>query len=361
MEYRAITIGELKSFIKSDLYQNSKNIPITQQRALSQIQNPNASNKDIALIIAVKNKNIVGFIGALPEKLSEHPDLKLAWNSCWWIDHANGQETAIPLFLQFLKAWNGHVMFRDLTPKTEAILMRLKQFEKVKKLVGYRYFLKLNSTEILKNKNPNWKYLSTVLKGIDASFNKLLNFKNRAFKKTKSIQAISIKQMDNEAMNLIEKQNHKALFKKDKEHLNWMLQHPWVVKKSLKKPNQFYYFTDTATIFKTTFFKLYNAKKELIAVLYITNHNGLIKLPFVYFKTEELPKVVSFLYAYMFEEKAHSVFIINNDLNQYIQQHKNPFWHQKKQEKDFVIAKKLKAFLPNPFDFQDGEGDFGFT
>lgn len=361
MEYQAITIGELQSFLKSDLYQNSKNIPITQQRAFSQIQNPNASKEDIVLIIAVKNQNIVGFIGALPEKLSDHPNLKLAWNSCWWIDHANGQEAAIPLFLQFLKAWNGHVMFRDLTPKTEAILMRLKQFEKVKKLIGYRYFLRLNSNEILKNRNVKWKYFYFVLKGIDTSFNKLLNLKNHTFKKTKSIQTVSLKQLDDEAMDFIEKQQQKALFKKDKVRLSWMLQYPWIVKKSLKKNNQFYYFTDTATIFKTSFFKLYNTKKELIAVLYITNHNGLIKLPFVYFKTEELPKVVSFLYAYMFEEKAHSVFIINNDLNQYIQQHKNPFWHQKKQEKDFVIAKKLKPFLPNYFDFQDGEGDFGFT
>ncbi len=362
MQFKEIKIADLKEFLNSKLYLHSKNIPITKQRALSQFANPRADKEAIALIIALDNNNqIIGFIGALPEKIP-NISAKLTWNSCWWIDPNNGKQVAIPLFLKFLKSWNNLVMFRDLTDKTEQIIFRLNLFEKVKKLTGYRYFLRLNTAEIFVNKNKNFKYIKPALQFVDFIFNKSISLKNKLFLKPKHtlFTASKIDKIDEESQKFILQNNKNELFKRSKKELNWVLKQPWVCSESYKKPNQFYYFSDVSAIFKNYVYKIYS-KKTLIAILFLTNNNGLVKLPYAYFLNGKESVVLAFLYRFLLEKKATSFFVINPKLQVAIEQNKNPFWYKKTIQKDFVVSKKLATLLPENFTFQDGEGDFVFT
>jgi hypothetical protein len=364
MKYQEVKIYELALFLKSDLYNNSINIPITQQRALSQIKNPRADKNDVALIIAInKDNQIVGFIGALPEKIKDHSTLKLAWNSCWWIDSKKGKKTAIPLFIKFLKSYDYNVMFRDLTPKTEQILMRLNKFEKIKKLNGYRYFLRLNSKDVLIKRSIKWRYFSYLLKGIDFLANSIFSFKNKLFINSNkfSLKAVECNNIDDEANKFILKHQKNELFKRGKIELNWILENPWLIKKSLKKDIQFYHFSDENSNFNNHIFKLYNTKNNIVSVLFFTNNNGLVKLPYIYYEKEYLDKVISFIFKFLLSTKANSVLIFNDTLNRAIHNKSNPFWHSILIKKDFVVSKKLISILPKDFEFQDGEGDFVFT
>ncbi len=363
MRYQEITIKELASFVKSNVYLNSKNIPITQQRALSQIKNPRASKEDVALIIAIDKQNeIVGFIGALPEKIPAKPKLKIAWNSCWWIDRKNGQKAAIPLFLKFLKAYDQNVLFRDLTPKTEEILMRFNKFEKIKKLKGFRYFLFLNSKEIITKRNRIFIIFSPILQVTDKITNTFLFYKNKKHLTKKSdLKAVKINAIDKEAANFIKEHQKKELFKRGEKELNWILKNPWILKKTLKKDVQFYYFSDTSRKFKNDIYKLYNLENNLIAVLFFNNNDGLVKIPFIYFNADYLEEIKNFIFTYLLQEKANSLLIFNPLLNKALQDSNHPFWYIKPLNKDFVVSKKLKPLLPKEYDFQDGEGDFVFA
>ncbi len=363
MELNEIKISELTNFLQSDLYKNSKNIPITQQRALSQIKNPRADKNDTALIIAVNNKNIVGFIGALPEYFPDINNVKLAWNSCWWVDAKTGKQSAIPLFLKFLKSYDNQVMFRDLTDKTEQIINRLNLFEKVKKLNGVRYFLRFNTSEILMRKSDFFKKIKPVLQLQDNLLNLgllskqkiLLRLENNVYTK------IKIDLMDDEAEQFIQKNNKKELFKRSKKELNWILNNPWIVKKSFKKSNQFYYFSDASNSFKNDVFKVYNKDNRLIAVLFFTLRNGLVKLPYAYFNVDDLHIVTQVITDYLQGKKAISFLTFNPQINKKLQQKKHLFWYKKPEIKDFVVSKKIIQYLPENFVFQDGEGDFVFT
>ena len=363
MQLKKIKITELKSLLKSEIYLYSKNIPITKQRVLSQILNPRAKKEDIALVIALdKTNKVIGFIGALPEKIP-NKNIKVAWNSCWWIDSKKGKQIAIPLFLTFLKVYDNNVMFRDLTPKTEQILERLNLFKKVKNLTGYRYFLRINSFDFIRNKNKLFKYCIPILRVGDFMFNAIVSLKNKSFLKlkNKNFTAIKVNKIDDEIEKFVFKNNKNELFKRSKKELNWILDKPWIVSKSHKKTNQFYYFSDTSKLFKNYLYKIYDLQKNLVAVLFLSNNNGLVKLPYVYFSKDKESIVVSFLYQFLLQEKASSFFIINPILNNQIQKKTNPFWYIKKIEKDFVVSKKIADTLPEQFDFQDGEGDFVFT
>jgi len=359
MNFQEIKISELENFINTTLYKNSKNIPITKQRAISQFHNPRADKDDIALIIATdKDKQIIGFIGALPDYIYD-TKTKVYWNSCWWVDSKKGKHTAIPLFLNFLKTCNNKVMFRDMTKKTEQIIDKLNKFSTIKNLDGYRYFLKLNSSEIIPKKIPTLYSIKPFFKLVDFIFNSFLYLKKPP--KKESYQSEKSSSIDEETLNFIQKFNKKELFKREKKELEWILDYPWVLKNSLKNKLQYYYFTDTSNSFNTNLIKVYKNSSELIGVLFLTNNNGLVKIPYVYFKQGNTSYIVQVIYQYLYKQNAISFLTYNKFLNDYIQKNRNPFWYKKKDNRAFVVSKSLVQHINLDFDFQDGEGDFVFT
>ena len=359
MKFQEINIDQLNSFIKSDLYKNSINIPITEQRAISQLNNPRANKNDIALIIAINNKNqIVGFIGTLPDYFYK-TKTKVYWISCWWIDKEKGKQTAIPLFLKLLKACDNKLMFRDMTAKTKQIIERLNQFQKSKNLNGYRYFIRLNSEAVITRKYKASLHIKPVFKLIDSVFNGFLSLKNNSFKE-KNNNTKKVEFIDDETRKFIKALNTNELFKREETELNWIINFPWVLEKSLKKNSQYYYFTDTSKHFKNEILKVYNLDK-LIGIIFFTNNNGLVKIPYIYFENQEIKHITQTIYLYLKETKAISFLTYNNSINTFIQSNKNPFWYKKEDKREFMISKSLTQYTNWEYDFQDGESDFVFT
>ncbi len=359
MRFKEIKVCELTDFINSDLYKNSRNLAITQQRVISQLNNPRANKNHIVLIIAINDfGEIVGFIGSLPDKINKLPNINFSWNSCWWIDQEKGRKSAIPLLLKFLKVWNNNVAFRDMTPVTKKIIERLNKFKTIKKLNGFRYFLRFNTNEIIPKK---FKIL-VIFKPFLLALDFILNFIIRLKPINKSIN-YSVKHIDfidDEAALFIKKLNENELFKRKKDELNWIIKYPWVVKES-KNKNQFYYFSDTSINFKNYLLKVYDNNSNLIGVLFLNNHNGLFKIPYAYFKKENLQTIVQFTYTFLIEKKAISFLTYNDLLNNEFQKNNNPFWYKKQDFKELVIFEEIAKQINWDFMFQDGDGDFVFT
>ncbi len=361
MKFKEIQIKAFLDFIKSDLYQNSTNIPITEQRAISQFYNPRANKEAIALILAIdKTNQIVGFIGALPDYFAKHPSIQIAWNSCWWTDQKKGKQTALPLFLKFLKVWNNKVMFRDMTSKTFQVIKRLNKFEEVKALNGYRYFIRINSAEILPNKHKSFNLIKPLLSFSDMVINSLLTIKNINFKNDDSFIVNEINSFDKESIQFMNKQNTNELFKREETELNWILKQKWITKSSKIKPNQFYYFSDDGK-FSNHLLKIHDHNKNIIALLFLTNNNGLVKVPYAYFDRKNVETVVKAINHFLKKHNAISFLTYNEYLNNYILKNNNPFWYKKQDNKVFFLSKNLVEYTNWEFDFQDGEGDFVFT
>ncbi len=360
MQLREIKISELNEFVHSELYKQSLNIPITKQRVISQIKNPRANKNNIALIIAINKENqIVGFIGALPDSFGKNLEIDFYWNSCWWIDQKKGKKTAIPLLLKFLKVCDNKVMLRDMTDKTRQIISRLNKFETIKDLKGFRYFIKLNSAEILPKRKKIFVIVKPILLLIDYLVNFSLKIKNKSFRKTENIQVKYLNSVDDETEIFLNKLNKKELFKRGKDELNWILNYPWVIQGN-KKNTQFYYFSETAKKFENYLVKIYK-KEQLIGVLLLNNHDGLVKIPYIYFKQKDVNLIVQFIYQFLEEQKAISLLTFNKSINKAIQNNKNPFWKINEHNKEFVVSKSLAKYVESEFNFQDGEGDYVFT
>ena len=87
IEIRLLNKQLLSEFINSREYQKLKHLPISKHRAISHIKNPRANDTDILLLLAFQNKQLVGYLGVLPEQIINNNKVeKWGWLSCLWID-----------------------------------------------------------------------------------------------------------------------------------------------------------------------------------------------------------------------------------------------------------------------------------
>lgn len=352
---------ELQNFLLSEIYRNSKNIPITKYRAISQINNPRADNDDVILIIAIDDLNqIVGFIGALPEKLTDYPNIKLAWNSCWWVDKNSQSNVSMKLLFRFFSVWKSHVMMRDLTEHTKKIILSIKGFSVMKKLEGRKYFLRLN----LSDKVKRFKFL---FRFSDCIFNFYLDIYHQLFsykpidKENYYIEFSNF--LSNEDSEFICKQNSDELFKRNIAELNWILKYPWIIqsKQDDYYKNRYYFSSVKKSFSNKIIYIRKNTTSELVAIIFVKEINGNVEIPYIYFKNENLEIVSQTILNYLIKEKAVSFLTFNNEINAWFARNRKSYLFVKKIEKEFVVNDKLKTYIKENFKFQDGEGDYVFA
>ena len=122
---------DLSSFIQSEEYQKMDNIPISMHRALSHINNPRLDEKDVILLIAYIENKMVGYLGALPDKIFYKTKLeRMAWLSCLWIDgNFRGQKIAFKLVESALKNWENRILITEYTEPAKRLYEKTGQFK----------------------------------------------------------------------------------------------------------------------------------------------------------------------------------------------------------------------------------------
>lgn len=362
MRLNQIPVHELADFIESEEFNKSDIIPISSLRARSQMKNPRAVPDDIALITALNDEGeLVGFIGALPEKLSLHKDIKLAWNSCWYVKDGYGR-FAMPLFYKFVAAYDGHVMMRDMTHHTRELLLKTGKFAIKKELSGVKFFIQSILTNVFLKKYPKLGFLKPVFQFSDFLLNNLI--KLIQFRKSSDLDfnAIFSKTLDEDHRSFINEHNSKNPFNRSADELNFIHKNPWITdqpsSKEIKEQTK-YYFSLLKNEFESTFVQL-QKDNNLIAILYLTIIDGELRLPYIFCDDSQYDNVSLFLKGFIKEKNCHSLLTFNKNLIQSFKQY-NHFILQRSVDKEFVISKKLEPFIPEEFTFQDGEGDFVFV
>ena len=107
MKVKTYTAQELAYFVNSDEYDKLKNVPISKIRAISQVNNPRASEDDILLFVAFDEGRTVGYFGVLPDMIYCKDQVeKIGWGTCFWVDEKyKSQNVAAAIFLKVIREW----------------------------------------------------------------------------------------------------------------------------------------------------------------------------------------------------------------------------------------------------------------
>lgn len=355
MKIIKISKNDLLPFLDSDIYKNSRNIPITKLRAVSQTKNPRATNDDVLLIVAVNNSDqIIGYIGALPEKLPDFPEIKLAWNSCWWVEKGQPSNISFKLLLEFFKSYNNNVMMRDMTETTKKIILSFNKFEVFKELKAKKFFYRLNFAS---------KY-SKIFKPFDFVINFVLstNLKIRFLKKNKKYRIEYLNNFSDDDNDFILKKSKNEAFKRNIIDLNWILDNPWVIPGKEKDIYQEkYYFSSVKNNFSNDVIRIKDSRNKTVAILMLTKTDNNLETPYVYFDPNDIQIVGQTILNHIIKNNIFSYITFNKHLQNWFSKQLLSYFYQKTLNKEFVTNKDLKPYFADGFDFQDGEGDYVFA
>jgi len=348
MEFKTITISELTTFVKSDLYKTTKNCPITIHRAISQSKNPRAEKNDPVLTIAISENNIVGYIGYLPDIIN---DDKVYWNSCWWVDD-NYKTIAISLLLQFIKTAKEKIVLTDLTPHTKQIVSNLPFFSFCEVESGFRAYLKFNTEEVFPQKKPQLKKIKPLLKIGDKVANSLITKKSTP----QNLIIENIDSFSEEDKKFISSKNSSELFKRNTEELEWIYNNPWVKNTEYDYSN--YYFTAALSEFDTQIIRVKN-NDNTIAILYLKNQNKHLTIPFSYIEQNYFEQIAQFIYNYAINNNCITITSFNSELNKCFENN-FLFITTRLINRDFVFHNSIQHLIKKPVILQDGDGDVAF-
>ena len=358
---------ELLEFINSDEFRNLKHIPITPQRAYSQVKNPRAQKDDVLLIIAYNSENeLIGYSGILPDKIFiNHYSRRICWNSCWWVHPEKGKSAAIPLFLKVCKVCKNQLIFADLAPASRKIIEKMEYFTSPAKIEGLRGICRSYLAELLPGKRKYFRYFKFILQMMDATVNLISELKSKsAIRKFKHLntEIEYIDHIDPDTAGFIEKHSQNELLKRSYEELNWILKYKWILNTAHQEDlnSQRYYFSSITKHFSFFAVKIIQ-NNELAAFLLLSERDGHVKIPYLYYPKQNKELVLKFIFGFLFNRKAKSFITFRTDLMDFFQCNNTPFIKKMYIQRYFSISRDFEEVKLNKSLFQDGDGDFVFT
>jgi len=361
VQIREIKVGELLDFIESDEFKNLDIKPITELRAISQYNNPDANLEDFALIYVVENNELLGFAGLLP-KFVNNENTRIFSNSCWWAHPEKGRGIAIPLFYKLIEKANFSLFLSESTTHAKTILEKTGLFGPINQNIGIRGFMRFYLADISLKHFPNNKWLSFPLKLLDFLLNLFLipfrvYFLKKFGKNSFNIEPVS--KINKEIEEFIVLNCSSEFVQKTPASFDWFKNYPWVTEKSKVKTVN-YPFAYQVNKFELNFF-VFKHENEIKAFVAISNRDNLSKIPFVYFNDNDRKEVTHTIMKLIIEKKYDSLVVFHPGIVDFMQQNKMPFYYRKKEIKYSGTTKQIyDIFRQNPT-MQDGDGDVIFT
>lgn len=362
MHFHTVTIGELKDFGASELFQRLNQLPITVARILSQASNPRAQPGQVALVIAYSdNFDLLGYIGALPDTIYfGEQTIPMAWNSCWWVHPQKGKVAAMRLFSMLLKSWQGTICFADLPMKSKAFIEATHNYN-LQTLVGYRFFLRVYFYSRLcqRAKLPKYFPVGSILKGCDSVINLCLSaIQNCLIRPLSEVSVDADNFFSNEALHFISQQDNANISLRGESEFRWITDYPWVISDKDKgfdcRP---YYFSYTAQNFEQKYLE-FKIGERLVAVAMLTVRDGHYRVSYYYGIEEVATAVSKQLWVWLIQHGALSFLVSHPDLVK----PRRVFLHiWKKRIITHAAFPKMFGDLPRKLFIQAGDGDAVFT
>lgn len=366
MTITRLTIRELPAFITSGAYLELPVLPISPQRALSQANNPRALPDDVALVLVWENDELVGYLGSVPDwfYVGKGEPKRLAWLSCIWVatEH-RGRGLSRKMLLNMLDAWQNRVILTEFTPDVAHLYRRMEQLAESLPLPGFRGYLRPNLAQILPAKHPFFATIKPLLRLADTVLSVPNSLRIKLLHRSTTCSVRPIASIDETTAAFIHLHQQSELARRDRESLNWMLQHPWVQQSSV--PDTFaqrYHFTASAKVFKTKALQLLDSEQRIVGVLLLTLRDGHLKVPHAWHADEHTATVTRVIFAEAIEMGARMLTLFHPRLVEYGQQNLTPFFWGKTLRRTYFVGNGLSEILDKqPLALQDGDGDVGFT
>jgi hypothetical protein len=363
METKSFTKQDLHSFIFSEQFSQLVNIPISKHRAISQMNNPRASDNDVLLVVQFDENKVVGYLGVLPDYIFHNNEYqKVGWLSCFWIDEAyKSHNVAANLFRRVMRAWEQKILITNIVPWLEPIYQKTGMFQPTGYKTGIRGYMRSNLSEILPPKAKWYRSLTPLLRFTDFTINIFGDIRFRFFKgyKLKNIRYEHLNHVDQTSADYIISYNINNWNQRGKAELEWIINNPWILEGTHDDYNgSRYYFSTFSRRFFYRLIKFTDDQNNIIGLVLMCIRNNSITIPYIFADNDHFDGITKSLINNMIFLKLNMITSFNEELARCLKKLKVPFIFKKQIKKPYFISKKFEFI--HELNFQDGDGDCAF-
>jgi hypothetical protein len=353
---------QLSEYIHSDFFKVLTQIPISYQRALSQINNPYASDEDILLWAAYQNASLIGYVGVLPDEIDLNGTKnKIYWVSCFWVSDAYRNENlASQLFFLMLKAYRNNLFLSNFLFSLEKTYQSLGVFKPTQYIYGKTFYRNLCFEELIEARFPDWADYMPFYRAAEKFINKALRFRDifvRNYRTKFKILENNVYDKEFDIFLQNYKTNHPDKIVRSANHFDWILTYPWILTNISDQEAKRYYFSSKSNRFGYLSLKLYNKDKlEGYALLKIRDKN--LAVSYLYAEDEHINCISNYISVLMKKDNFDTVTCFESRLSESLARKHNGYIYKKTAKRPYIFPKNIEI---NAIVFQDGDGDSVFT
>ncbi|AZA82601.1 N-acetyltransferase [Chryseobacterium lactis] len=356
-ELKTFNKKELEEFISSGSFEQYDFLPITRHRAISQINNPKASDEQTLLILAFDEEKLIGYVGCFPDYfIVDGEKIRYAWLSTLYANpEFRKKRPAKALLKKVFEEYQDRIVITEFTREAEALYNIMGVFEYVFPKEGKRYYFRADAAAIIPEKKPKTKKLKPLFQTLDVVANSFISVKNMMVRKPDFHYEI-LNHIDKESSDFISEFSSN----RTPEEINTFIEHPWVLE---GEKNEKYLFSSYANVFKYFWIKIFDENNQLTACVLLQLRNGYLKIPYLFTQTG-FERVIQFLNYFITKNKVKGFTCYQTSLNEAIGHSKTfPKIHERDFKREYLFHKQLLKDLPENFDphYQDGDGDCMMT
>ena len=363
MEIRQYTTGNILEFVASDQFRKLKHLPISKHRALSYAKNPRSAASDNILFVAFENEEVIGYLGALPEKIFYKGEWRrMTWLSCFWIDPSfRGKNISKQLFDMAMHSYDDTAMITNMKPGTYKIYERTGYFHLPSIKTGIRGYLRFNLAEILPQRGKFFTFIKPFLISSDFIFNIINSIRLLFYSGYKMDPAYPfeyVEEISPASEELIKNCNKKYLNQRGKTELEWISKYPWVLEEKENEDSKRYYFSSVSKRFFYQNVEFRDDTGKVVAFLMLSIRDNHLTVPYAFYNIGIEKELVKFLFNTMLDYQLNMLTVFHSGLSDEISRSRSPFIFKKKVIRPYFLPKTLDI---SELAFQDGDGDCVFT
>ena len=361
MVIKSYNRNQLQEFIDSDFYAIQSKVPISYQRAVSQINNPMISDTDILLWVAYENASTIGYIGVLPDRWSTAElNTEIRWLSCFWTDekHRNSN-VASTLMMAVIRDHRHQLMISNFLFSLEESYQKMGIFQPATYKQGYEYYLRARFTKLIVSKFPRLKKIETVIQTAETLVNQVFSFWQWLQPRLKvSTEIRTDSHFDAELDKFLSEYTHSnGLNHRSAAYFDWIYNYRWVTEGKRNKQSERYYFSSVSDRFTYLPVKIYD-QHQLKGFAFLKLRDNSLTLSFLYAGDKYLSKLAAYIFNVVKAEQIDVIICFDARLCTYFKNSNSRFIFKRKRRQPYLFPLSLSCDLQA---LQEGEGDSIFT
>lgn len=354
MKLVTYTVADISRMLDDGTFWQSGALPVTRERAISQINNPRAAPTDVILVVAYgADGEVCAYIGMLPDRawVGEAHE-KFAWLTAWWVSPTNAPSgVGFLVLVKAMSCYQNKVAAQGFSDQALGVYAASRKFSDYSKLDGAEFEF-FGKREI-----ALWSVLNKLRQWISKARLRWV----RGQLDLSNARLLEVRRVDEDSERMLRSHAATNISRRLGPDFDWIRDYPWVRMRNGTVDDGDYYFTRYADHFAIRFFKVLDADGQCRAFLIFKERDRRTELAGAYYDEADVDLVADVIRAHVLDSDFVYFSLFDESITTRLQRNVFPYSSRVNVVRRQILSKRLAEIIGGRPAFQAGDADCIFV